>query len=47
MAPQCGDQWIGLRVSWENPMFSWENQWFPVDFPLTQSNVVTIEIGFT
>jgi hypothetical protein len=31
-------KWIGLRGNLqENPSISWENRWFPVDFPLNQS----------
>ena len=45
MAPQCGDQWIGLRENLQKKKlcFMGKSIWFPVDFPLTQSNLVTIE----
>ena len=35
----CNDHWVGLREHLqETPIFNGKNPWFPVDFPLNQSN---------
>ena len=30
---RCVNQWLGENLPRKNPWFSWEDPWFPVDFP--------------